>query len=62
MHVGFDQPLARFATGLLFGHGKTALFDQLLGLAHVAQGILDRLLAFHDARAGLVAELLDEFS
>ena len=53
-----DQPFARRAPGLLGGARQAALPQNEVGLLEVAVGLGERGLAFHHARAGLVAELL----
>ena len=53
-----DQPFARRAAGLLRRARQAALAQDGVRLVEVAVGLGQRVLAFHHARAGLVAELL----
>ena len=53
-----DQAFRRDAAGLLRGLGQALLAQPVDGGFHVAVGLVERGLAVHHARAGLVAQVL----
>jgi hypothetical protein len=55
-----NEALGRHAVGLLGGLRETLLAQPIDGLLDVAAGLVERRLAVHHARAGLVAELLHQ--
>src|SRR6218665_860202 len=58
VHVGAHQTLGGHAAGLARQLGAELLAQPLLGLDEVTRGLAERLLAIHQARAGLLAEFL----
>ena len=60
MEVRLDDALAGRAPFALAGLGDALLAQDRVGLVEVAIGLLERLLAVHHARAGHLAELLDQ--
>ena len=62
MDVCVDDPFTGGAARPLVGLRHTRLAQQVDGLAQIPGGFGQRLLAFHHARAGLIAELLDLLS
>src|SRR6266516_2291493 len=59
VQVGVDDALGGSAAGTLVKAGLASLPQDLLGLLHVAAGVLQRLLAIHHPSAGRVAKDFD---